>query len=133
MKCNGTDGTELEQVVHTSSSILPKQLAERVVTQIVLVLSPVLASLSSATIRTTSKCGTASIWQVTLYFRNRWGGTLLPYSPYKRKSRWNHRSYVLTEALSGVCFYAGRRKKYLVKCEHMKVERSLQLNIELFD
>ena len=35
MKCNGTDGTdgtELEQVVHTSSSIVPKQLAERVVT-----------------------------------------------------------------------------------------------------
>ena len=28
MKCNGRDGTELEQVVHTSSSILPKQLVE---------------------------------------------------------------------------------------------------------
>ena len=122
MKSNGTEGTELEQVVHTSSSILPKQLAERVVTQIVLVLSPVLASLSSATIHTTSKCGTASIRQVTLYFRNRWGGTLLP---YKRKSRRNHRSYVLTEALSGVCFDAGRRKSYLVKCEHMKAEMIL--------
>ena len=60
MKCNGTDGTdgtELEQVVHTSSSIVPKQLAERVVTQIILVLSPVLASLSFVTIHTTSKCG----------------------------------------------------------------------------
>ena len=123
MKCNGTDGTELEQVVHTSSSILPKQLAERVVTQIVLVLSPVLASLSSATIHTTSKCGTASIRQVTLYFRNLRGGTLFH---YKRKSRRNHRSYVLTEALlSGVCFSAGRRKSYLVKCEHMKVEMML--------
>ena len=94
---------------------------EDLVTKIILLLSPVLASLSSATIHTTSKCDTASIRQVTLYFRNLQGGAFLP---YKRKSRRNHRSYVLTEALSGVCFSC-RRKSYLVKCEHMKVEMIL--------
>ena len=50
-------------------------------------------------IHTTWKCGTACIGQVTLYFRNRRGGALLR---YKQKSRRNHRSYVWTEALSGV-------------------------------
>ena len=92
---------------------------EGLVTLIALVLSPVSPVLTStfATIHTTWKWGTASIRQVALYVR----GVLFR---YKRKSRRNHRSYVLTEALSGVCFYAGRRKSYL--CEHMKVEMILE-------
>ena len=63
------------------------------------------------------------------YFRNLQDGTLFH---YKRKSRRNHRSYVLTEALSSVCFYAGRRKSYLVKCEHMKVEMILAVECWTF-
>ena len=72
-------------------------------------------------IHTTSKCGTASIRQVTLYFRERRGGALLP---YKRKLCRNYHSYVLTEALYDV-FLRGPAKELSVKCEHMKVEMIL--------
>ena len=59
---------------------------------------------------------------MTLYFSDRRGAALLH---YKWKSpQTDHRSYVLTEALSGV-FLRVPAKELSAKCEHMKVEMIL--------
>ena len=123
MKCNGKDGTDSNKSFtrHRAScrSNWPRWLGH-------------LNRLSSQSsphfyFRYDShyiKVWPAFIRQVTLYFRNRRCGAAL--LRYKRKSPLtDHRSYVLTEALSGVFFSACRRKSFLVKCEHMKVEMIL--------
>ena len=92
-----SNGTELEQVVPTSSSIkiLPKQPAERVwwtkssLSSLQTLLLLIHFRCDSHYI---TDCGTAPIRQVTLYFSYRRGAALLH---WKRKSPLtDHRSYV---------------------------------------
>ena len=72
---------------------------------------------------TTSKCCTASIRQVTLYFRNRRGGALLPYRSLQAEIALKSPFLCVNRSLIWCVFLRGPAKELSGKlCEHMKVE-----------